>query len=268
VIRGAWIALCLVAAFMAGCGDLPSQEGREASSALVDTDATPLGQAWAPDVASHPGQSGIYSLEDARDAFAARMHLARAAERSLDVQYYIWKDDLSGKQLFGELAHAADRGVRVRLLLDDNGVSGLDATLAALDAHPNIEVRLFNPFVMRSKWRLLNFLTDFDRLNRRMHNKSFTADNQVTVLGGRNVGDEYFGATDGVVFADLDVMAIGAAVKDVSKQFDQYWASASSYPIDRLVPRVGPEQTQLVETAAAVVERDPPRAWGWRRPMS
>ncbi|MBV7366074.1 phospholipase D-like domain-containing protein, partial [Streptococcus vulneris] len=108
---------------------------------------------------------------------------------------------------------AADRGVRVRLLLDDNGTSGLDRELAALDGHPNIEVRLYNPFALR--WpKTLGYLTDFSRLNRRMHNKSFTADNQATIIGGRNVGDEYFGAANGVLFTDLDVLAIGAAVQD------------------------------------------------------
>jgi putative cardiolipin synthase len=257
----ALITLCLAAAVTAGCDSLPSLENRTVSTAFADTSETRLGKAVAAAVAANPGKSGIHSLQDARDAFAARMLLARAAERSLDVQYYIWKNDLSGKLLFGELAEAADRGVRVRLLLDDNPTSGLDETLAALEAHPNIEVRLFNPFVaMTRKWRVLGFLTDFSRLNRRMHNKSFTADNQVTVVGGRNVGDEYFGATDGVVFSDLDVLAIGPVVKDVSQQFDQYWASDSAYPVDRLLPRVPPEQAGLVESAAALVERDPAAA--------
>lgn len=142
------------------------------------------------------------------------MMLARAAERSLDVQYYIWHNDMTGTMLLEALHAAADRGVRVRLLLDDNGTAGLDKVLAALDAHPMIEVRLYNPFVLR--WpKPLGYVTDFSRLNRRMHNKSFTADNQATIIGGRNIGDEYFGATSGVLFTDLDVLAIGAAVNDV-----------------------------------------------------
>src|SRR5512143_1317561 len=186
----------------------------------METRDTRLGRAIAPLVAAHPGTTGVFPLEDARDAFAARMLLARSAQRSLDVQYYIWRGDLTGVLLFEALRAAAERGVRVRLLLDDNNTAGLDARLAALDAHPNIEVRLFNPLVIRAP-RWIGYLTDFSRLNRRMHNKSFTADNQVTIIGGRNIGDEYFGATDGIVFVDLDVMAVGPVVKEVSDDFDR-----------------------------------------------
>src|SRR5690606_13886442 len=134
-----------------------------------------------------------------------------------------------------ELRAAAERGVRVRLLLDDNNTAGLDAKLAGLDAHENIEVRLFNPFVQR-RARWLGYLADFARLNRRMHNKSFTADSQATIVGGRNVGDEYFDATEeGVVFMDLDVLAVGPVVAEVSADFDRYWASGSSYPASRIL---------------------------------
>lgn len=169
--------LCLLAA----CGTLPPLEQRSESHAYADTAGTRLGRVIAPLAAAHPGQSGIHPLLDARDAFAARVHLAQAAERSLDVQYYIWHRDMTGTLLFDALRAAAERGVRVRLLLDDNNTGGLDATLAALDSHPGIEVRLFNPLALRS-WRWLNYLTDFSRANRRMHNKSFTADNQVTII--------------------------------------------------------------------------------------
>ncbi|MDQ3797757.1 MAG: phospholipase D family protein, partial [Pseudomonadota bacterium] len=172
------------------------------------------------------------------------------------VQYYIWHNDMSGTLLFEALRQAADRGVRVRLLLDDFNTKGLDTILSALDAHPYIEVRLFNPVVHR-QWRILDYLTDFSRLNRRMHNKSFTADNQVTIVGGRNVGDEYFGADQEDLFVDLDVMAIGPVVKDVSHQFDRYWASGSSYPADRLLPSIGPAAISAVAAAASRVQRDP-----------
>jgi putative cardiolipin synthase len=215
------VALSLSTILLGACGTLPSLENRSTSAGLLDTDTTQLGRALSPRVDAHPGRSGIYPLPDARDAFAARVLLAQAAERTLDAQYYIWHDDMTGTLLFEALHAAADRGVRVRLLLDDNRTSGLDTTLAALDAHPNIEVRLFNPFVIRQP-RVIGFITDFSRANRRMHNKSFTADNQVTIIGGRNVGDEYFGATEGFVFVDLDVMAVGPVVKDVSRDFDRY----------------------------------------------
>jgi putative cardiolipin synthase len=227
----------------------PPLEQREPSTAFSDTDATRLGRSITPRVAAHPGRSGIFALRDARDAFAARALLAQAAERSLDVQYYIWRRDITGTLLFEALRAAADRGVRVRLLLDDNNTSGLDATLAALDAHPNIEVRLFNPFFVR-KPRVLGYLTDFRRLNRRMHNKSFTADNQATVIGGRNVGDEYFGATHDVLFADLDVIAVGPVVKEVSNAFDRYWASGSSYAAGQVLPPVRPDRIAGVSAAA------------------
>src|SRR5690606_15167756 len=141
--------------------------------------------------------------------------------------------DVTGTLLLAELHAAAERGVRIRLLLDDNGTSGLDEELAALNSHPNIEIRLFNPFVVR-KPKFVGYLTDFKRVNRRMHNKSYTADNQATIIGGRNVGDEYFGAAS-VLFADLDVLAIGPVVDDVSKDFDLYWASESSYPVDLIL---------------------------------
>ncbi len=215
---------------------LPSLEGRTESSALEDTAGSFLGRAVAANVAAHPGRSGIHGLLDGRDAFAARMLLAARAERTLDVQYYIWRDDRTGTLLFDALREAADRGVRVRLLLDDNNTPGLDSVLAALDSHRNLEVRLFNPFTVR-RVRTLGYLTDFFRLNRRMHNKSFTADNQATIIGGRNVGDEYFDAVAEMpAFADLDVLAIGPVVTDVSRDFDRYWSSGSSYPADRLLP--------------------------------
>jgi putative cardiolipin synthase len=249
-------ALCLVLGLSSGCTTLPSLVDRPSSTADFNTGATRLGRAISPRREAHPGVSGVYPLPDARDAFAARMVLAQAADRTLDVQYYIWRNDMTGTMLFAALRQAADRGVRVRLLLDDNNTSGLDSTLAALDAHPNIEVRLFNPFVFRSV-RVLGYLTDFSRANRRMHNKSFTADSQATIVGGRNVGDEYFGAADDVLFADLDVMAIGPVVTEVSKDFDRYWNSDSSYPADRLLRPVDPVVLEQLSAAALRLERSP-----------
>jgi putative cardiolipin synthase len=243
-------------ALLRGCSALPSLDGRGDSIAFTDTSETRLGRAVAPLTSAHPGLAGIHPVREARDAFAARYLLAGAAERTLDVQYYIWRNDMSGTLLFKALLDAANRGVRVRLLLDDNNTAGLDPGLAALDSHPKIEVRLFNPFVIR-KPRALGYLTNFSRLNRRMHNKSFTADNQVTVIGGRNVGDEYFGATSGVLFADLDVIAIGPVVREVSNDFDRYWASDSSYPADRLLPHATTDSIAAVQSRASSVGRDP-----------
>lgn len=247
---------------LAGCA-LPPMPERPASEALDAQQAaqTSLGQAIAPQLLQHPGLSGIHALSDPLEAFAARMLLARTAERSLDVQYYIWRGDQTGTLLLQALVAAADRGVRVRLLLDDGGTAGLDAMLAALALHPRIEVRLFNPFAVR-KPKFLGYVTDFGRANRRMHNKSFTADNQATIVGGRNVGDEYFGATDGVLFSDLDVLAIGPVVPEVSQDFDRYWASPSAYPAQAIVPAVGADELQaLGAEAARIAQSDAARAY-------
>jgi putative cardiolipin synthase len=206
-----------------------------------------LDESVAPQIAERPGLSGVLLLNDGRDAFAARVLLADAAERTLDVQYYIWHDDLSGTLLLEAARRAADRGVRVRLLLDDNNTFGLDGVLAALDSHPLIEVRLFNAFNSR-RWRWWGFLTDFSRLNRRMHNKSFTVDERVTIVGGRNVGDEYFGASRDTLFVDLDVLAVGAVVADVGNDFERYWASASATPAATILHPAPPDA--LAECAA------------------
>jgi putative cardiolipin synthase len=237
---------------------LPPLDDRVPSTAYTDTADTLLGRAIAPLAATHAGYSGVTALPSGRDAFAARMLFARAAERSIDVQYYIWRRDLTGTLLFEELRRAADRGVRVRVLLDDNNTSGLDDILAALDAHPQIELRLFNPFVIRGM-RWLGYATDFSRLNRRMHNKSITIDSQVTIIGGRNVGDEYFDAVPegDLVFADLDVLAVGPIVRDVAADFDRYWASGSSYPAEQFLPPADDAAQAALRAEAERVEQDP-----------
>jgi len=242
--------------FVTGCASLPPPTDRLETAALADTAGTRLGRAIAPGITANPGRTGIYRLPDPRDAFAARVLLAGAAEKSLDVQYFIWHGDHVGYLLFEALWQAAGRGVRVRLLLDDLNTKGLDPTIATLDAHPNIEVRLYNPVVNRDN-RLLNFVTDFSRVNRRMHNKSFTADNQATVVGGRNIADEYFGAGTGLTFADLDVLAAGPAVAEVSREFDVYWNSASAYPAPGFVgPPMADGNAQL-EAKFAATRADP-----------
>lgn len=160
--------------------------------------------------------------------------MTRAATRSIDAQYYIWEGDLSGRMLLRELVAAADRGVRVRILIDDNPTAGLDEMWAAIDSHRNISVRLFNPLVIR-RFRSLNYLFDFFRLNRRMHNKSMTFDGAVAILGGRNIGDAYFGAGDHGLFIDLDTYVVGPVVGDVAAQFERYWNSDPAYPVGSIV---------------------------------
>ena len=255
------MAVLLVAGFLlAGCSALPPLSGQTISTALTDTADTRLGEAAQAHAEAQSDKSGIYSLEIPQDAFAARVLLARAAERSLDVQYYIWHGDTTGYLMFEEMWNAAERGVRVRLLLDDNGIAGLDPIIAALDSHPNIEVRLFNPYAQR-RFKALGYITDFSRLNRRMHNKSFTADTQATIVGGRNIGDEYFGAGEHMVFADLDVVAVGRIAGETAAAFDLYWASKSAYPAEGIIGKAGPEMVQAmiakfaaVRTSAAAVQ--------------
>lgn len=249
-----WLGLGSIA--LGGCHSLPPLSQRPPSSALSAPEQGRLARLVAPGVAAHPGQSGVFSLADPRDAFAARVLLADEAQRAIDVQYYIWRNDVTGMLLLGNLLKAADRGVRVRILLDDMNTGGMDDKLALVDAHPNVEVRLFNPFRTRGL-RWLGYLTDFDRLNRRMHNKSFTVDNLATVIGGRNVGDEYFGAGEAVMFTDLDMVGVGPVVKDVSAQFDQYWASASSYPVRGFLAPPQPDQVQAIQAQMQEGENTP-----------
>jgi putative cardiolipin synthase len=184
----------------------------------------------------HPDESGARLLPDGLEAFAVRTHSARLARRSLDVQTYIWHDDATGRYIARELIRAADRGVKVRVLLDDMDARVHDVTLATLDRHPRIKVRMFNPFRTRSGIlrTLAELSTRGDRLNHRMHNKAWIADTQFAIVGGRNIGDEYFAANAELNFIDLDVLLLGPAVAQAQREFDRYWTSALARPIGRL----------------------------------
>lgn len=231
-------ALSAVLLELGGCA-LPPLDGRSISSATPTsaTQGTVLGhklQRLRQQAQPQAEDSGIFPLTGPSEAFAARVLLAQTAEKTLDVQYYIWRADTSGLMLLHALWQAAERGVRVRLLLDDGGSAGLDSILHALNQHPHIEVRLFNPLVLR--WpRTLGYMLDVARTNRRMHNKSFTTDSQASIVGGRNIGDEYFGTLQETLFYDLDVLAAGPVVQDIAQDFDRYWASLSAYPLERIV---------------------------------
>ncbi len=213
---------------------LPEIKERVDTTALLKATSGPLAEALTQLEATHEGLTGIAQLQTGADAFAARILLADTAVSSIDAQYYIWHADLTGTLLLDALVRAADRGVRVRLLLDDNGTTGIDSEIATLVAHPNIEVRLYNPFNLRT-FKMLSYGIDFFRLNRRMHNKSFTVDGRATIVGGRNVGDEYFGTGSMPLFFDLDVLAVGAIVTEVSADFDRYWATPSVHPAGAIV---------------------------------
>lgn len=221
---------------LVSCGGLPSTEGRGATQSISAKAPGGLRQSIKPFMKAHPGKSGFHSLHTGPGALTARFALADQAEHTLDIQYYIWKNDESGRLLAASLIRAADRGVRVRVLLDDFGTAPGDDSLLAIDAHPNIEVRMFNPVTTRSA-RLWGMAIDFGRFNRRMHNKTFIADNQLVIVGGRNIADEYFDVGEDLNFADYDVVAAGPVVDEVSKSFDLYWNFPSAIEITRISRR-------------------------------
>ena len=217
---------------LSACSTIDFDVPRTESVALVDTDDTVLGRKYAAEAAGHAeGESGFHPLSDGMDALAVRLLLAEQAEQSIDLQYYLIKNDIVGRALLHALLRAADRGVRVRLLLDDVFTAGYDVGMAALQNHPNFEIRIFNPFNRGFAGRALGSLADFGRINRRMHNKSYTVDNQVTIIGGRNIADEYFAAGEDVNFGDLDVIGIGPVVHEVSQMFDLYWNHETALPV-------------------------------------
>ncbi len=218
---------------MGGCATLPDNVHRSESFAYTDTADTTFGKLVSKERTDHPGKSGFNLLGNGLDAFVARAFLAHYADRCIDVQYYLYHGDLVGRLFTDQLLKAADRGVRVRLLVDDMDMGGRDLGVAVLDSHPNVEVRIFNPF-SRKTGRLSQFVTRYGAVTRRMHNKSFTVDNQVSIIGGRNIGNEYFDADPDLAFSDLDVMVIGPVVVDVSSAFDLYWNHELAYPANLL----------------------------------
>ena len=230
VVREIAVLLSLFTVLV-GCATVDFDYPKPESTALSDVDTTYLGKKFDGVTDGYPdGYSGFLPLGDGIEALSIRLLLAERAEKSIDAQYYLLKPGIVGSAFVGSLLRAADRGVRVRLLLDDMFTDGYDAGMAGLDSHPNIEIRIFNPFASRSA-RFIDGITSFKRINRRMHNKSFTVDNQMTIIGGRNIADEYFGAKESAKFGDLDVLGIGPVVQDVSDMFDVYWKHERSAPI-------------------------------------
>jgi len=228
--RGRLLCTLLAAALTSGCASLPTDYDKTETAALTDTADTSLGEAVARWTAANDGQTGFYPLSGGLDALGARLALIDKAERSIDAQYFLIKPDSAGLIFASKLVDAADRGVRVRFLLDDVFTTVVDDDLLRLDEHPNIEIRLFNP-IARGGISSLTFLLDFKTANRRMHNKSFTVDNQATIVGGRNIADEYFQLTAAAVFADFDMLAFGPIAAEVSTTFDRYWNHQLAVPI-------------------------------------
>jgi putative cardiolipin synthase len=222
--------------------DLPE---RRESHKFTNTADSLLGSAARAWLAENEGPCGVYRLQLGIDALGLRLGLIEKAERSIDIQSYLIRDDLSGNLIALRLIEAANRGVRVRLLMDDALTEPIDAGLLSLNDHVNIEVRVFNPFPRRRS-RLISFIANFNILNRRMHNKSFTVDNRVTIVGGRNLADEYYQTSVTSEFLDEDMAAIGPVVEDVSDGFDEYWNTKEAIPIsvfDKYVPHQALNET-------------------------
>ncbi len=224
-------ALIILALFLAGCATAPLDFPRQDSEVIVDTGDTSLGREVAEWTAKHPGKSGFYPLIEGLDALGVRLSMIDRAERTIDVQYFLMKPDSAGRLFATKLLEAADRGVRVRFLLDDIFTSVNDSALLVLNQHPNIELRLFNP-VGRGGIYMANYLGNFKLANRRMHNKSFTVDNQVSVVGGRNIADEYFELLDKKEFRDFDMFAAGPVAGEISSAFDRFWNHKLAVPME------------------------------------
>lgn len=234
MLHRCWLTIVLL--LVGACAQLPPRPDVPIETALPPGQTSPLDRQVQPLIDRNPGKSGFHLLADNADAFAMRVVSARRAERSLDALYYIWHDDVTGRLMIRELLRAADRGVRVRLLIDDIDARTKDAGFAALAAHPNIAVRLFNPFATRRSTigQVMEGLGRFKRLNKRMHHKMWIADNRLAISGGRNIGDEYFGANAQFDFLDLDVAVVGPAVHAHSAVFDEFWNSSATWPIGAL----------------------------------
>lgn len=253
-----WIGRALAAALavavllLGACAALPRDVPRPLTTAWAHPLETPLGRAYAEQWRSGDGYSGFRLLSSGMEALGARAGLADSAVRTLDLQYYLVRHDATSQLLLYRVMRAALRGVRVRLLVDDLYAAGRDFDLAAFAAHPNVQVRVFNPFAHRGALglpHLLEFLADPGRLNRRMHNKLWIADNALAVVGGRNLGDEYFDAQESVNFCDLDLLAVGPVVAQASRSFDEYWNDERSMPIGAFADAPDASRMEVFERA-------------------
>jgi len=248
VKAGRWVGLIGLSLFLVACASAPMVNDKPASyfndRGAVESPLTALASA-------HP-RSGVSLLADPDDALQSRLHLAALAQSTLDLQYYLWQGDDSGLALTYEVLRAAERGVRVRILLDDIYHSGRDSAYQALDSHPNVEVRLFNPMGNRGSVKQMNYAVGKSAFNYRMHNKIFLVDGVAAILGGRNIGDEYFGRDASFNFQDMDAIVVGKVAADAGGAFDLFWNAELAIPVAALTQRtyhITEEQTAQLITA-------------------
>ncbi|MBF8755190.1 phospholipase D family protein [Pseudomonas guariconensis] len=227
-------ALPLLLALLLGLSGCASVSMPRQVSQTLPASESAFGRSVQRQAAPYDGRSGFRLLPNSNEAFRARAELIRNAQASIDLQYYIVHDGLSTRALVHELLRAADRGVRVRVLLDDTTSDGLDTMMGTLAAHPNIQIRVFNPLHLgrsTGATRAVGRLFNLSRQHRRMHNKLFLVDNSMAIVGGRNLGDEYFDAEPNLNFTDIDLLGVGPVADQLGHSFDQYWNSALSLPI-------------------------------------
>jgi len=227
-------SILIFTGLLAGCATVSFEQPKPYSTAITDTQDTAFGQYARYLTAAHDGESSFYPLKGGMDALGVRLRLAEKATKSIDLQYFLMKSDTAGAVMANALLQAADRGVRVRFLLDDVFTTVPDDSFLLINQHPNIDIRIFNPVSRRGIY-MFNFLGQFRQANRRMHNKSFTVDNSISVVGGRNIADEYFQLKIETVFIDFDVMAVGPIAAEISNSFDEYWNHSRAVPIEQFI---------------------------------
>lgn len=233
--KSAVLLSCSLIVGIPACTTLPKQTPQPIEYAFdTETKQTSLAQIILPLREQNPDLTGYHVLYDPLEAIAARIHLIDKAEKTLDLQYYIWDNDKIGSLALHSIIQAADRGVKVRLLMDDNNAKKMEGIYLALDQHKNIDVRLYNPYRFRH-YRAMDMVLDLKRINRRMHNKSFIADNQIALIGGRNMSNQYYNVSDSYQFSDVDVMLVGSASDEIIHSFDEYWNDDYAFPVQKIV---------------------------------
>jgi putative cardiolipin synthase len=243
-------AILFFSGLLGSCATVPFDQPKSYSQAITNAEDTALGKYTAHKTEQYDGLSGFYPLDQGMDALGIRLRLAERAGKSIDLQYFLMKNDTAGAVIANALLKAADRGVRIRFLLDDVFTTVPDRSFLLINQHRNIEIRIFNP-ISRSGIPTLNFIGQFSQANRRMHNKSFTVDNSISVVGGRNIADEYFQLKADSVFIDFDVLAVGPIAAEISNSFDEYWNHSRAVPIEQFIKDQEKDDLEIVRADIA-----------------